>query len=364
MPDERYNTFFGRGPRQMLHWEHWSNPDAETYLTGIDFYAQPRTCRLRMKALYPQLNLSIPADDTPLPRPRFDENSPESSDPLRHTVRWGAGETDSFLHGEALFHSPEEVFAYSPLANPDLRGWKHVVNNWDFTSVETIYAQHRPNYPLEWGDQAPEGVCAEVYFYNTTFMWPLLTFGWDLFLQCALDPRFERVMEEFAEINRRVFIAFARLPVKFAICHDDIVNSRGPVCSPRWMHKYVFPRYEEYWGILKASGKHVIFMSDGKMDAYADDVMACGALGIISEPYTDYKSLARRYPNPFLAGDGDNRILTRNDPQEIRRMVETMAETGRMSGGYMLCIGNHIPWNVPGEAIKRYLELSQELAVR
>ncbi len=130
------------------------------------------------------------------------------------------------------------------------------------------------------------------------------------------------------------------------------------------MHKYVFPRYEEYWGLLKDAGKRVIFMADGCMDAYADDVMACGAIGIISEPCTDYSALACRYRDCFLAGEGDNRVLMRNDPAEIRAMVESMVETGRMSGGYMMCIGNHIPWNVPPEAIKRYLDLSQELAHR
>jgi len=45
-------------------------------------------------------------------------------------------------------------------------------------------------------------------------------------------------------------------------------------------------------------------------------------------------------------------------------MVQSMAETGKMSGGYMMCIGNHIPFNVPGEAVKRYRELSRELAYR
>jgi len=100
------------------------------------------------------------------------------------------------------------------------------------------------------------------------------------------------------------------------------------------------------------------------MDAYADDVMACGAIGIISEPYTDYKALARRYPNCFLAGEGDNRILMRNRPAEIRAMVDSMVETGRMSAGYMMCIGNHIPWNVPPEAIKLYFDLSADLAYR
>jgi hypothetical protein len=363
MPDPRYLTFLGCGPKKIAHWEHWSCPDAETYLTGIDYYTHPRLCRLKLKELYPQLNLPIPASDGPLPPPRLGLDG-LSSDPEKHTVRWGDGETGTFLHGEGYFHSPEEVFAFNPLEKGDFTGWVHVVNNWDFSSEEAVYRLHRQNYPAEWGNRPPDGVAAEVGIYNTMFMWPLLAFGWELFLQCCLDPRFERVMGEFAELNRRAFRAFTRLPVNFVICHDDIVTSRGPVCSPRWMKKYIFPRYEEFWGILKEAGKRVIFMADGCMDAYADDVMACGAIGIISEPFTDYKVLARRYPNAFLAGEGDNRILMRNDPAEIRSMVEAMIKTGRISGGYMMCIGNHIPWNVPPEAIRRYLDLSEELAFR
>jgi hypothetical protein len=30
----------------------------------------------------------------------------------------------------------------------------------------------------------------------------------------------------------------------------------------------------------------------------------------------------------------------------------------------MMCIGNHIPFNVPPEGVKRYLDLSAELAFR
>jgi hypothetical protein len=43
-------------------------------------------------------------------------------------------------------------------------------------------------------------------------------------------------------------------------------------------------------------------------------------------------------------------------------MVESMVETWRMSGGYMMDIGNHIPWDVPPDAIKLYLDLYDELA--
>jgi hypothetical protein len=362
LSDPVYDTYMGNGPKKIVHWEWWSCPDAETYLTGIDYYLHPRLCRLKLKELHPELDLPIPETDQPKSKPHYDEN--HTSDSQTHTVRWGDGDTVSFQHGEALFHTPEEVFAFSPLEKGDFRDWDFVVNPWDFSSEEAIYQHLRKDYPLEWGDKAPQGVASVVNFYNTTFMWPLLCFGWDLFLQCALDPRFERVMDEFAEINRRVFRAFARLPVHFAICHDDIVMSRGPVCSPKWMHKYVFPRYEEYWGILKDAGKKAIFMSDGCMDAYVDDVMACGPLGIISEPYTDYKTIARKYKDCFLAGEGDNRILMNNNPEEIKDMVARMVETGRMSRGYMMCIGNHIPWNIPPEAIKRYLDLSNEMAYR
>ena len=362
MSDPRYDTFMGHGPRQLLHWEHWSCPDAETYLTGIDYYDHPKLCRERLRELYPQLGLGIPATDEPRPRPHLDLKG-QSSNPDRQTVRWGDGESGTFVHGEAVFHSPEDVFAFSPLKKGDFSDME-VVERADYSSEEIVYQRYRKGFPADAGERAPEGSAASTGFYNTMFMWPLLTFGWELFLECCLDPRFERITDEFAEINRRVFRTFARLPVKFVVCHDDIVMSRGPVCSPQWMHQYIFPRYEEFWGIVRAAGKEVIFMSDGNMNAYADDVMACGARGIISEPYTDYKTIARKYDNPFIAGEGDNRVLTRNDPAEIRRMVESMAETGRMSGGYMMCIGNHIPWNVTPEGIKRYLDLSTELAVR
>jgi hypothetical protein len=239
-----------------------------------------------------------------------------------------------------------------------------VVESRDYSSEEKLYEQYRRGQPVEWGDAAPEGSTASVGFYNTMFMWPLLTFGWELFLQTCLDERFARLMAEFGEINRRVFRVFARLPVNFVICHDDIVTSRGPVCSPTWMRRYIFPRYEEFWNIVKAVGKEVIFMSDGCMDAFADDVMACGARGIISEPYTGYKAIARKHKDCFLAGEGDNRILTRNDPEEIEAMVRSMVETAKMTGGFMMCVGNHLPWNLPPPAVKVTVRSLGKLASR
>lgn len=357
MNDPTYLTFTGKGPSKLPHWEHWSNPNAATYITGIDYYEAPRSCMLKMNELYPFIEFGVPASDDPIPRPEDQEDKGKG--------RWGAHNRNHWQQEEAghRFNSIEECLAFSPLEQADFSGWNVVVDG-DFSSEEVIYERFRKRYPEEWGDRSPEGLPTRAYFYNTMFMWPMLTFGYENFMLMSLEPEFERIMDEFAEINRRVFGAIARLPVNFMVSHDDIVLPNGPVCSPSWMKKFIFPRYEEYWGMLKDAGKEVIFMVDGNIDAFVDDVMACGACGIISEPFTDYRSIARKYENAFIAGEGDCRTLMRNDPAEIKQMVERMVETSKMSGGYMMCIGNHIPFNVPGEAVKLYFDLSAELGFR
>ncbi len=280
----RYEAFMGMAPRDIPHWEHWSCPDAATYITGIDYYSQPKSCMKKLNQMYPKLSLGVPESDEPRPRPE------EQAD--KGKGRWGDGYRDYWQQEKAgcRFSSREEMLKFSPLEQGDFSGWNVVVDG-DFSSEDVIYRRYRKKYDESWGDAAPEGSTASVSFYNTMFMWPLLVFGYENFLQICLEPEFERIMDEFAEINRRVFRAFARLPVNFAVCHDDIVLSSGPVCSPKWMHRFIFPRYEEFWGILKDAGKEVIFMVDGCVDAFVDDVMACGARGIISEPFTNYRAI-------------------------------------------------------------------------
>jgi len=66
----------------------------------------------------------------------------------------------------------------------------------------------------------------------------------------------------------------------------------------------------------------------------------------------------------MLAGEGDNRILKYGTKDDIRNMVLSMVETGKMSGGYFMCIGNHIPWDVPGESLKYYFDYSDKYSIR
>jgi hypothetical protein len=354
-PDLMYQTRMGQGPKRIAHLEHFSNPDAATYITGIDFYDHPRTCITRLNEMYEFLNIGVPGSDDPLPRPEEQEDKGKG--------RWGHAYREHWHDesAEARFASDEEMLAYSPLANADTRKWRM---GGDCTSEEAVYRNLRKHYPDEWGDTAPEGCSAFYSWYETLFMWPLMTFGYESFLRICLEPEFDRLMDEFAELSRRVFKAMSRLPLHFLGSHDDIVMPTGPVCSPAWMHKHIFPRYEEFWGYCRAAGKRVYMTVDGCIDAFVDDVMACGASGFTTEPFTDFKAIARKYENVFLAGEGDNRILMRNNPDEIKSMVKKMVETAKMSGGYAMCIGNHIPFNVPPEAVKCYFDLSAELGYR
>lgn len=355
---DRYLAMTGRWPKKIPHHELWSNPDAETYFTGIDYFEHPRLCRQKMAVLYPQLELPIPETDKPIPRPQV------------YRSRWGDGETYSGTGrvGDDVFQDEDEVFSFSPIANLDYTRWSHVVMPWDYSSDESIrkhvVAQYIETHQKQPPEKLEEGSTDFLWFYNTLFMWPLLTFGWELFLECCLDDRFSRIMDEFAMINRKVFKAFAEFPVNFIVCHDDLATTRGPVCSPAWLNKHIYPYYEEFFSMMKASGKKILFTCDGCVDAIADDIMACGASGIITEPYTDFKKIASRHKDIVLTGEGDNRVLMRNDRDEILAMVKSMVETADMTGGYMMSIGNHIPWNVPPEAIKTYLEISGELAYR
>lgn len=361
---DMYLALMGLAPKNIPHWEYLGCPDAETFITGIDHYKHPRLCRQKLAEIYPKLNVEIPVNDDPIPSPQLDlgEERVGADTGGRHVVRWGDGVTYHWDFGKQ-FRTVEDVFAFSPLENPDYRN-SGIVAAWDYTSDETLYQYFRKQLPAEWGDTAPEGCTRMIGTYQTMFMWPLLVFGWELFLEACLDDRFERVMEEFSELNRRLFRAFARLPVKFITCHDDIVNTRGPVCSPSWMRKYIFPRYEEFWGILRDAGKEVIFISDGRMNAFADDVFTCGARGILTEPHTDFREIARNHENCFLAGEGDTRILSRNNPDEIRAMVARMLDTSKMTGGYFMRIGNEFTWNTPPEAVKLYMDLCNDLAHR
>jgi hypothetical protein len=345
---------------RIPHWEHFSNPDAFTLMSGIDAWQHPRLAAQKVAELYPlDMGVGIPATDDPIEKLPEGESSFVNADG-RKCVRWGGGMTSHWEWGKA-FTSVEQALAYQPLEHLDLRE-AQVVCNFDFRKSVEEWAKE-----IQGGELGEKGgpraeTLKGAGFYNTIFMWPLLTFGWEIFLELAGGHKAElkRLMRDFSELSRKYFTAVSLTDVNYCVCHDDICMARGAVCSPAWMHEFVYPYYEEFWGLMKASGIKVIFMTDGNPGDIVADIFACGAEGLISEPFCDYHEINRKHPNMILAGEGDNRILQSHDREAIRKMTQRMCELGRECPGYFMCIGNHIPWNVPAESVKWYFEFSEE----
>ena len=173
---DRYLAFMGLAPKRIPHWEHWSCPDAETYLTGIDYYEHPRLCRLRLRELYPQLELAIPETRRAQAAPRrwtwraeLDARRARAA-----TACAGATARPGIWDWGEHFQTAEDVFAFSPLAQGDFTDIPVVESQRLLATRRRSTSDYRANYPAEWGDRAPEGDTAAVGFYNTMFMWPLL----------------------------------------------------------------------------------------------------------------------------------------------------------------------------------------------
>lgn len=343
---------------RIPHLEHFSNPRFEAFVTGIDPWAHPQRARQRFLELLPIDVGAAPTSDAPIERVPDEALSIEEADGTR-VARWGTGKSWHWDWGRR-FPDIDTVLAYDPTLEVDLRG-AGLVADLDYRlGVDELACQFQRELDEA---RAVTGDRALVVpsFYNTLFMWPLLTFGWRHFLRLGARHRTEtrRILAGFAERSRKVFQAWAKTDVEVFCSHDDICHQAGPSFSPAWLREEIYPYYEEFWGYLRDAGARVILICDGNLDQVADDIFACGADGLMSEPYTDWDRIARDHPDKIIMGDGDSRVLASNDPVAIERMVERMAALGRRQPGYFFCIGNHLPWDLPVSAIASYFAATE-----
>lgn len=339
-------------------YEHFSHPDAEQAITGIDPWEHPRLARERLYELTYMDAGGVPGSDDPIPRLPDNESSFTDSEG-RRSVRWGTGQSWHWDWGN-LFPNIDAVLAYKPLEHLDMRN-ADVVESRDYSiSVEEMAQQFQAGIDFA-RHLAGDRCLVQGGFYNTLFMWPLLTFGWENYLElgAAYKDDCKRILADFAEFSRKIFKAWSMTDIEVVTSHDDICFQGGPVFSPAWLREMIYPYYEEFWGYLKDSGKKVLFVCDGNINEVASDVFACGADGLISEPYTDWPAIAAKHPDKVFAGDGDNRVLASGDREAVFAMVKKMADWGKYYPGYFFCIGNHIPWNLPVEGVLAYYEAAE-----
>jgi hypothetical protein len=331
------------------------HPDFERALTGIDPYRHPQQARLKLLDLLDlDFNIAgVPGSDAPIENLFTDGASSKTLEDGRHVVRWGTSATSHWDWGSD-FTNAEQVLAYDPL------------QKMPAGTVETLAAEYQASLDQQRA-LAGDRYLATGGTYLTLFMWPMMTFGWELFLEvAAAEPeRFKELMDGFALVTERVMHAWARTDVEVVTCHDDICMSRGTVFSPAWLEEVIYPHYTRFWQILHAAGKKVLFISDGRVNPIADAIFACGADGLFAEPHTDLEPLVAQYGDrKFFFGNVDSRIISYGTPATIEAEVQRCVAMGQHAPGYCIGVTNEITYNAPIENVFAYFHACQRYCRR
>ena len=203
--------------------------------------------------------------------------------------------------------------------------------------------------------------------YVTLFSGLIAAFGWEMLLTAGgLDPvGLGEVANRYASWMQQYYDALAESEAAVIYSHDDIVWASGPVFHPDWYRTYIFPNYRRFYAPLLASGKKVIFVSDGNYTSLVDDIAATGASGFFFEPLTDLQYIVERYGQThIIIGNVDTRVLLMRARKAIRAEVERCMTVARDCPGYFLGVTNMIPANTPVESALYYNDVYQALSRR
>ncbi len=271
---------------------------------------------------------------------------------MGHAEYMAAGE-DWDPNLSSPFQSPEEVLAFDPLER---------LPEPDVPAIRRRFEEHyRANVAFNDDLVNMTGV------YVTCVSGLIDLFGWELLLTAmGMDPaRMGELTDRYCRWIGRYFEALAQADVPVVMVHDDIVWSSGPIFDPEWYRRHVFANYRWMWEPVLASGKRLLFTSDGSYTMFLEDIAACGAHGFVMEPMTSLEYAAERFGRTHvLIGNADTRILLAGPEERIRAEVERCLAVGRGCPGFFLAVGNHIPPNTPVEHALAYDRAYRELGWR
>jgi hypothetical protein len=260
-------------------------------------------------------------------------------------AEWADAGADRREPSPSPFRSVEEVWAFDPIAEYGLPSLQEQVAAYE--ELDRIARRDYPNQLTTGG------------YYKTIVSGAIQAFGWDMFLQAAADP--EKIEKVFDRIFQRTLFhmrAWALTSAEVVIQHDDFVWTSGAFMHPDMYRKAIIPRYAELWKPLHAAGKKVVFCSDGNYTDFAADIVEAGADGLSFEPCNDYGFMVERFGGSHcLVGSCvDCRDLTFGLWEKVKGDIDrTMDLLGKCRGA-ILCVGNHLPANIPDEMLNRYMK--------
>lgn len=353
----------GTIPQQLL----MNHPEFISDATGVDYYDEPMTASLRFHERFDVDNGGpIHVENTPLPRPRAGqtEDGGERTNEGFRTV-W---------HNKAPFTSPEELWNFDPdpwgkdadkAVMPD-----YAMKNFRWCFESERWAERRAREDAEWAKIEalfPGKFTNGPGFYCTTFMWGICVFGWDVLLMAlGLDPvKTGDALQRIAGITASIYEYYGTCDNTFLVgAHDDLCMSSGPVTSPEWYRRYIYPQYEKIFAPVKAAGKRIIFISDGDISKLAPDIAPL-VDGFVFESSTPADFMFKKFGrDKCLIGGIDVHPLTFGSPEDAEAEVRKAVEQGRNCPGYVIACADTIPANVPLANVYRYFETVERLRHR
>ena len=329
---------------RAAHQENLDHPAFMRELVGYDPWSDPQQAYIdAYKALDVDWIFGVPQRAI-----RFEkgQSSRAGEDGVRYT-EWGL--SGSSWREEFPFTDVEAVLNYDP---------RVLMSAGD---LETAIESRRADQSLM-GDAA----LVSGLYYTTLFQFPIMTFGWEMFLTAAAsEPElFQRVLEGFAEVTRFNLTRWAAAGFDVMFLHDDVAMERGLVFHPDWYRRRLFPLYEVLLEPLKANRRtRIAFVSDGDYTELLDDLVALGFDGFIINANMNLAEIARRIGRDhFLIGNVSTSILTFGAPEDVRREVKRCLDEGQPCAGHIMKATADLPHNIPLANIREYFAASHELS--
>ena len=342
--DRALKTIHLQPTDRVAQQENFDHPQLMQELVDYDPWEHPREAYIdTYKALDVDWIFGLPSRAI-----RFEKG--ESSRQGDHGVRyteWGL--SGSSWREEYPVHDIDEVLAYDPEASHSTHG--------------DPLAGIRADQESMGDDAIVTGI-----FYTTLFQYPIMTFGWELFLTAAAaEPdRFQRVLEGFARVSRRNIEKWAAAAPPLIMIHDDVALERGLVFRPDWYRQRLFPLYEELLEpILSHPEIKVAFVSDGDYTPLLDDLVAIGFDGFLINDNMDLGGIARTIGRDhFLIGNVNTLTLTYGTPEQVESEVARCLEEAKPCPGHFIKATRDLPHNIPLANIRAYFDAVDRLGKR
>ena len=363
MSKQRYMQALRCESPEVIPHQIWLNhPEFILDATGIDYYQKPLAASLRFHERFDVDNgAPVAVEDIPIPRPKA--GSTEDGGKITEegfNTKW---------HTNKPFTEPEQLWDFDPdpwgkdcekSFDPDFAiknfRWCFEPDTWYGRRIEedAAWAKIERLYPGKFTNARS--------FYCTSFMWAICVF----LMALGMNPdKTGQTIERISDITARMYEYFATCErAEFIVPHDDLCMTSGPVTSPAWYRKYIYPQYDKIFEPVKKTGKKVIFLSDGDISKLATDITNY-VDGFIFESSTPADFMFENFgKDKCLIGGIDVRPLTFGKPAEVEVEVSQALEKGRACPGYVAACADTIPANVPIENVYTYFDAVERYRCR